>query len=76
MIDVKGVHWVDPDMSVEELAALMRDDNIAAIPVGEDDQLIGMVTDRDIVCRCIAERYDPATVTARDVMHRVVSSRR
>jgi CBS domain-containing protein len=65
-----GVHWMDPDTSVEELAALMRDHDIGAIPIGENDRLVGMVTDRDIVCRCIAEGLDSATATARDVMTR------
>jgi CBS domain-containing protein len=67
-----GVQWVDPDISIEELATLMREHDVGAIPVGEDDRLVGMVTDRDIVCRCIAERRDPATVSARDVMHHIL----
>ena len=47
----KGVQWVGPDTPVSELAKLMRKHDIGAIPVGEDDRLIGMVTDRDIVCK-------------------------
>jgi CBS domain-containing protein len=46
----------------------MREHDIGAIPIGENDRLIGMVTDRDIVCRCIAAGLDPTTATARDVM--------
>ena len=34
------------------------------LPIGEDDRLVGMVTDRDIVCRCIADGLDPTTATA------------
>src|SRR6266705_2033312 len=64
----KGVQWVDPATSVETLARLMRGHDIGAIPIGENDRLIGMVTDRDIVCRCIAAGLDPNTATARDVM--------
>jgi len=64
----KGVQWVDPAMSVETLARLMRAHDIGAIPIGENDRLIGMVTDRDIVCRCIAAALDPTSATARDVM--------
>ena len=63
----KGVQWVGPAMSVETLARLMRAHDIGAIPIGEN-RLIGMVTDRDIVCRCIAAGLDPNTATARDVM--------
>jgi len=54
----QGVQWVDPVTSVEQLALLMREHDIGAIPVGENDRLIGMVTDRDIVCRCIARGED------------------
>ena len=64
----KGVDWVNPDTPVVELARLMREHDIGAIPIGEDDHLVGMVTDRDIVCRCIAAGRDPKSVTARDVM--------
>ena len=64
----KGVQWVGPGTSVNQLARLMREHDIGAIPIGENDRLIGMVTDRDIVCRCIAEGLDPKAVTARDVM--------
>ena len=64
----KGVQWVGPGTSVNQLAKLMREHDIGAIPIGENDRLIGMVTDRDIVCRCIAEGLDPKAATARDVM--------
>ena len=64
----KGVQWVGPGTSVNKLAKLMREHDIGAIPIGENDRLIGMVTDRDIVCRCIAEGLDPKTAKARDVM--------
>ena len=64
----KGVQWVDPNTSVEKLATLMREQDIGAIPIGENDRLIGMVTDRDIVCRCIAAGLDPSTTTGREVM--------
>ena len=46
----------------------MREHDIGAIPIGENDRLVGMVTDRDIVCRCLAAGLDPKTATARDVM--------
>jgi CBS domain-containing protein len=64
----KGVQWVGPGTSVNQLAKLMREHDIGAIPIGENARLIGMVTDRDIVCRCIAEGLDPKAATARDVM--------
>jgi CBS domain-containing protein len=46
----------------------MRKDDIGAIPVGENDRLIGMVTDRDICCRGLAKGRDAEQLTARDVM--------
>ncbi|MGA8388727.1 MAG: CBS domain-containing protein [Pseudolabrys sp.] len=65
----KGVEWVGPDTPVIELAKLMRKHDVGAIPIGEKDQLIGMVTDRDIVCKGLAEEsFDPGRATARDVM--------
>ena len=45
----KGVEWVGPDTPITELAKLMRQHDVGSIPIGENDQLIGMVTDRDIV---------------------------
>jgi CBS domain-containing protein len=64
----EGVQWVDPSTSVEELARLMLEHDIGAIPIGENDRLVGMVTDRDIVCRCIGAGLDPVDTTAREVM--------
>jgi len=65
----KGVDWVSPDTPVTELAKLMRQHDIGAIPIGENDRLIGMVTDRDIVCKGLAQDgFDPRRATAREVM--------
>ena len=50
----KGVDWVSPDTPVTELAKLMCEHDIGAIPIGQNDHLIGMVTDRDIVCKGLA----------------------
>ena len=65
----KGVDWVSPDTPVTELAKLMCEHDIGAIPIGENDRLIGMVTDRDIVCKGLAQdSFDARRATARDVM--------
>jgi len=65
----KGVDRVGPETPVTELAKLMREHDIGAIPIGENDRLLGMVTDRDIVCRGLAQdNFDASRVTARDVM--------
>jgi CBS domain-containing protein len=65
----KGVDWVSPDTPVAELAMLMREHDIGCIPIGENDQLVGMVTDRDIVCNGLARNgFDASRATAREVM--------
>ena len=65
----KGVDWVSPDTPATELAKLMRDHDVGAIPIGENDRLVGMVTDRDIVCKGLAQdNFDTRSTTARDVM--------
>ena len=65
----KGVEWVGPETPLIEIAKLMRQHDIGAIPIGENDKLIGMVTDRDIVCNGLAkDSFDPRRATARDVM--------
>ena len=65
----KGVDWVSPNTPVTELAKLMRGNDIGCIPIGEDDRLIGMVTDRDIVCKgLVQDNFDADRATAGDVM--------
>ena len=65
----RGVEWVAPDTPVTELARLMRTRDIGAVPIGENDRLIGMVTDRDIVCNGLArDGFDTQRATARDMM--------
>ena len=65
----RGVEWVGPETPVTELAKLMCTRNIGAIPIGENDRLIGMVTDRDIVCKGLArDSFELRRTTARDVM--------
>ena len=62
------VRFVGPDTSILEIARKMRDDDIGATPVVEDERLVGMVTDRDIVVRVLAEGGDVRTKIARDAM--------
>ena len=65
----KGGFWVGPDTSITEIAKLMDKNEIGAVPIGENDRLIGMVTDRDIVCKGLAkDTFDARRATARDVM--------
>jgi FOG: CBS domain len=62
------VELVDPTISLAEAAQTMRDDDVGALPIGENDRLVGMLTDRDIVIRCVAVGVDPNIATARDAM--------
>lgn len=64
----RQVELVAPDATLAELARRMRDEHVGALPVAENDRMIGMVTDRDIVVRGLADGADPAGTTAREVM--------
>jgi CBS domain-containing protein len=62
------VQIADPNMTIRDVARRMRAENIGALPVGENDRLIGMVTDRDIVVRAVAEERSAGNTTVREVM--------
>ncbi|WP_045836970.1 CBS domain-containing protein [Hyphomicrobium sp. 99] len=64
----KGAEWVSPQTPLSQVAQLMKDLDIGALPVGENDRLVGMVTDRDITCRAIAGSQDVSKMTAQNVM--------
>ena len=64
----RKVEIIDPNAPVGEAARRMRDDNVGALPVGENDGLIGIVTDRDIVVRGVADDRLGSTTAVRDVM--------
>lgn len=56
-IMTKNVDMITPGTTVVEAARMMRDDNVGALTVYENDRLVGMVTDRDIVVRCLANGH-------------------
>jgi CBS domain-containing protein len=58
---------VAPETSVSEAAERMAREDIGPLPVVEDDRLVGIVTDRDLVVRVLAEGRDPRSTTVRDV---------
>jgi len=62
------VTMVNPDASIFDIARLMRDGDIGAVPVVADDRLIGIVTDRDIVVRALADAHFKFGIKARSVM--------
>jgi CBS domain-containing protein len=53
--------------SVVEAARLMRDQHVGSLPITEDEKLVGMITDRDITTRVVAEAADPTTTSVGDV---------
>lgn len=59
---------IKPDMTAADAAGLMRSEDIGVLPVCEDDRLVGLVTDRDLVIRVVAERKDPTEVKVGDVL--------
>jgi CBS domain-containing protein len=60
--------------SVVEAARLMREQHIGSLPVTDDEQLLGMITDRDITTRVVAEAAAPETTSVGDVYSRDVVS--
>ncbi|MEP0709051.1 MAG: CBS domain-containing protein [Parvibaculum sp.] len=61
------VRIANPDDTIREAAQTLAELDAGALPVGEDDKLVGMITDRDIAIRAIAEGKGPDT-KVRDVM--------
>ena len=63
-----SVDVLRPDTLLQEVARHMRDHDIGALPVARDDRLVGVVTDRDIVVRCLAQMPDLKGATAASAM--------
>jgi CBS domain-containing protein len=62
------VRIADPDDTIQDAAQIMEENDVGFLPVGEDDRLVGMITDRDIALRAVAKGKDPHTTLVRDVM--------
>jgi CBS domain-containing protein len=63
-----GVECVPEHETLDRAAQLMREHNVGSLPIcGDDDRLKGIITDRDIVVKCIAAGHDPARMTAADL---------
>ena len=63
-----GVEVIAPEATIQEAAEKMRHLDIGPLPVCDGDRLVGMVTDRDITVRAVAEGRHPGTTRVRDVM--------
>jgi CBS domain-containing protein len=58
----------NPTMNASDAAALMKQFDVGVIPVAEGEDLVGLVTDRDLVVRVLAERKDPMDVALGDIV--------
>lgn len=71
----KDVVSIDGQETAAAAARLLSRTNVGALPVcGQDGKLKGMLTDRDIVLRCVAANLDPNTVTVQSIMSKGVIS--
>ncbi len=62
--------WIAPTATIAEAAKKMKQDDIGFLPVGENDKLIGTITDRDIAIKCVAAGQDPATTKVSACMNK------
>ncbi len=62
------IEIIDPTVSLRDAARKMKKLDCGALPVGENDRLIGMITDRDITVRAVAQGKNPASTKVRDAM--------
>lgn len=63
-----NVQLTDPSTTLKEAALAMREGDFGLLPVGENDRLVGTITDRDIAVRAVAEGKDPAATSVREAM--------
>lgn len=73
-IMTQSVVSIDPNESVEVAARTMTRHNVGALPVCSNGKLCGMLTDRDIVTRCLAANRQPASTQVRQVMTEQVTA--
>lgn len=64
----KSVDWVTPDTSVVKVAELMKRDDVGSIPICQGNNLIGMITDRDIVLKVVATGGNTNNISVKDIM--------
>ena len=62
------VRLVDPGTTLKDAAQMMREGDFGLLPIGENDRLVGTITDRDIAIRAVASGKDPNSATVRDAM--------
>jgi len=65
-----SVRTASPSQSLADAAQMMKSDDVGSIPIVEEGRLVGIVTDRDIAIRAVAEGVDPNAVTIADIASR------
>ena len=70
----RHVEFIEPEASVQDAAALMGELDVSALPVGSAEQLKGIITDRDILYRLVAEGKDPRRTPVMQIASKVVFS--
>lgn len=73
-IMTRDVSSCAPHTPVRQVADMMEDEDVGSVPVVENGRIVGIVTDRDIVCRILAEGRDTSTATAADAMSQNIVS--
>lgn len=64
----RDVQIANPDQTLHDVARIMAECDVGCLPVGENDRLVGMITDRDIAVRAVAQGRAPDDTTVREVM--------
>jgi CBS domain-containing protein len=58
---------ISPEMNAMDAAGMMKSEDVGVLPVVEDGHLVGLVTDRDLVVRVLAERQNPQEIKVGDI---------
>lgn len=70
----RQIETIAPTTTVQECAKKMNQSGVGALPVWENGQPVGLVTDRDICCRVVSTAKDPAKTPVREIMTGIVTS--
>jgi CBS domain-containing protein len=73
-IMTRTIEFVAPDATVQAAATLMGEIDVGALPIGKEEDLQGILTDRDILFRVVAAGRDGARVRVREVMSNMIFS--
>lgn len=68
----RHVEFIEPDKTAQDAAALMGELDVSALPIGSPEDLTGIITDRDLLYRVLAEGKDPRRTRVSDVATKLV----